>query len=70
MFDFYFIKTVSFSDAVGVPDVLYSHYYYIDEIEMLFITSAISDWFFSFFLPLIDEQQMALESIMYLHKLP
>ena len=52
MFDFYFIKTVSFSDAVGVPDVLFSHYYYIDEIEMLFITSAISDWFFKFFLPL------------------
>ena len=51
LFDFYFIKTVSFSDAVGVPDVLFSHNYYIDEIEMLFNTSAISDWS-KFFLPL------------------
>ena len=32
LFDFYFIKTVSFSDAVGVPDVLLSHNFYIDEI--------------------------------------
>ena len=52
LFDFYFIKTVSFSDAVDVPDVFFSHNYYIHEIEMLFHTSAISDWFFKFFSPL------------------